>query len=218
MTETDEPEDIVTILKKKIISEKDTKLEDIHRRSDVSQIYLFFDYDRHNSEDCRIPDEEIQKMLDFFDDETSDYGKLYISYPMVESIYYFKTELPDNNYYTYTSKTSLGRRFKEKVNKDSHYKNLDFLAFKTSRKKHLVTIPSSNIVIDNIKQNWLYLLELNVKKANYICSNVLDYPENKEAICSKEIFKNQLIKYVNRNQEVSILNSFPLFLYEYKKC
>ena len=49
MNETDEPEDIVSILKNKLVADKDNPLKEIRRRSDFSQIYLFFDYDSHRS-------------------------------------------------------------------------------------------------------------------------------------------------------------------------
>lgn len=41
MNETDEPEDIVSILKNKLVADKDNPLKEIRRRSDFSQIYLF---------------------------------------------------------------------------------------------------------------------------------------------------------------------------------
>ena len=41
--------------------------------------------------------EKIKEMLELFDNETEK-GKLYINYPMVESIRYFKKELPDEDY------------------------------------------------------------------------------------------------------------------------
>ena len=217
MTQTEVPEDIITILKKKSDAENDNELKDLQRRTDVSQIYLFFDYDRHNDIEQKIPDEDIKRMLDFFNDETSDFGKLYINYPMVESIYYSKSKLPDYNYYKYVSGVNLGRSFKEKVNQDSVYKNLDFIAFKINRKRLKIKIPKEK-KIEEIKRNWLYLVEMNVKKANYICSGALAYPAKKIDIDSKVIFENQLSKYVNKNNVVSILNAFPLFLYEYKKC
>lgn len=51
-------------------------------RDDVSQIFLFFDYDGHVNE---ASDETIEKMLSHFNNETEN-GKLYISYPMVEAL------------------------------------------------------------------------------------------------------------------------------------
>ncbi len=56
-------------------------------------VYLIFDFDPHYQ---KYSDEAIKEMLDLFDDET-DLGKLYISYPMIESVYDLE-ELNDSNY------------------------------------------------------------------------------------------------------------------------
>lgn len=216
MNETDEPEDIITVLKKKLIADKDNPLKNIRRRSDFSQIYLFFDYDSHNNTEQHISDSQIKEMLDFFNDESSDYGKLFVNYPMVESIYYAKNKLPDNDYYKYTSPIALGKNFKEKVNKDSYYKNLDFITFRTNKKTLELKIPTEPHRIDLVRQNWEYLKKMNVMKANFICNGQNDVPEDNVIISQTDIFQNQLKKYIHTNNEVAILNSFPLFLYEYK--
>ena len=66
----------------------------------VSEIFLFFDYDFQES---RLTLEEnnrhIGEMLEYFNDETEN-GKLYINYPMVESVFYTK-QLPDKDYLSY---------------------------------------------------------------------------------------------------------------------
>lgn len=186
------------------------------QRSDFSQIYLFFDYDSHNNDNQKVSADKIQAMLNFFNDESSDYGKLFINYPMVESIYYTKKELPDNDYHTYTSPISLGRKFKETVNKESFYKNLDFITFRINAKTLNLKIPTSHERIEIVRKNWEYLQEMNIKKANYICSGKNSFPEKKADINQDKIFKSQLENYIFPNKEISILNSFPLFLYEYK--
>ena len=137
-------------------------------------------------------------LLEFFDNETGN-GKLYINYPMVESIRYYKKELPDENYYTYTTNLFIGRNFKEDTNNFSHYKNLDLI---TSKDK-------------NQQSNWKHIIDLNIKKANYICSSLNELPKEKTSISQQTIFKNQLSKYVYYKNKIAILNSFPLFLYEY---
>ena len=58
------------------------------RNSDISEIFLFFDYDFQNSQlSLDEINRRVEKMLTLFDDET-DNGKLYINYPMIESIRY----------------------------------------------------------------------------------------------------------------------------------
>ena len=216
MTETDEPEDIITILKKKLIADKDNPLKEIRRRSDFSQIYLFFDYDSHNNSEQIVSDSQIQEMLSFFNDESSDFGKLFINYPMVESIYYAKHALPDADYYAYTSPINLGKKFKEKANADSFYGNLDFITFRMNRKTFDLKIPTDVSRIEAVKRNWEFLQEMNIKKANYICNDEIFFPATEAIITQDSIFKKQLEKYILPNNEVAILNSFPLFLYEYK--
>ena len=181
--------------------ELEKKLEKCNR-DEFSQIYLFFDYDikktdKHNKDSLETQNEKIKEMLELFDNETEK-GKLYINYPMVESIRYFKKELPDEDYYTYTTNLFIGKEFKREAHNSSHYKNLDFI---TSKDK-------------NQESNWKHIIDLNIKKANHICSDLNELPSKKISINQQEIFKNQLSKYVSKN-EIAILNSFPLFLYEY---
>ncbi len=58
-------------------------------RDDFSEVYLFFDYDGHQNnlgdEDHNVPEDVLTQMLQSFNNETEN-GKLYISYPMVESL------------------------------------------------------------------------------------------------------------------------------------
>ena len=187
MTETDEPEDIITILKKKLIADKDNPLKEIRRRSDFSQVYLFFDYDSHNNKDHIVSDSQIQEMLLFFNDESSDYGKLFINYPMVESIRYAKNKLPDTDYHTYTSPINLGKKFKEKANDDSVYKNLDFITFRINLKTQNLKIPSRQEKIDEVKRNWEYLVQMNLTKANFICTENNALPANETDVAQGKI-------------------------------
>lgn len=199
----DDDLDLVGLLK-----ENETKHPELEKKlekcnwDEFSEIYLFFDYDikkpdEYNKDSLETQNEKIKEMLELFDNETEK-GKLYINYPMVESIRYFKKELPDEDYYTYTTNLFIGRKFKEDTNNFSHYKNLEFI---TSKDK-------------NQQSNWKHIIDLNIKKANHICSDLNELPSKKISINQQEIFKNQLSKYVSKN-EIAILNSFPLFLYEY---
>lgn len=170
---------------------------------EFSEIYLFFDYDikkpdEYNKDSLKTQNEKIKEMLELFDNETEK-GKLYINYPMVESIRYFKKELPDEDYYTYTINLFIGKEFKRKAHNSSHYKNLDFI---TSKDK-------------NQQSNWKHIIDLNIKKANYICSGLNELPSKKATINQKTIFEKQLSKYAYSKNKIAILNSFPLFLYEY---
>ncbi|RHJ79991.1 hypothetical protein DW103_12830 [Parabacteroides sp. AM08-6] len=59
---------------------------------------------------------------------------------------------------------------------------------------------------------------MNVIKANFLCKEVTEYPDSKTDIAQHLIFAAQLSKHVNSHEcRVAILNSFPIFLYEYLK-
>lgn len=62
--------------------------------------------------------------------------------------------------------------FKEETNNLSYYKNLDFI---TSKDK-------------NQQSNWKHIIDLNIKKANYICSGLNELPSEKMSINQQEIF------------------------------
>ena len=106
-------------------------LQELSFSDEISEIYLFFDYDVKQTDACNdLTIEEqhqrIEELLHYFNDET-DKGKLYINYPMVESIRYFKKALPDNGYKDYTVDAAIDGAFKKLVNSVSYYKNLDFI-------------------------------------------------------------------------------------------
>ena len=192
-----------------LLKENETKHPELEKKlekcnwDEFSEIYLFFDYDikntdKHNKDSLKTQNEKIKEMLELFDNETEK-GKLYINYPMVESIRYFKKELPDEYYYTYTTNLFIGKEFKREAHNSSHYKNLDFI---TSKDK-------------NQQSNWKHIIDLNIKKANHICSDLNELPSKKATINQKTIFEKQLSKYAYSKNKIAILNSFPLFLYEY---
>ncbi|MGP1454483.1 MAG: hypothetical protein ACTTJ7_01795 [Treponema sp.] len=215
--------DIVQLLKEELSKNgADNVLKDIKDGDVFSEIYLFFDYDLHspdkiNKMSIDEQNNNITEMLEYFNDETGN-GKLYINYPMVESIRYFKKALPDDDYIHYTVNLQSKKSFKELANEESFYKNLDFISFKMNKKTF--TIKKSDDTtkkIEELKINWNHIKNLNVRKANYICFENDGLPTTKSAINQLAIFEAQLSKYVLPQQKIAILNVFPLFLYEYKK-
>ncbi len=214
--------DIVKILKleQKENPEISDSLLAIEHTDSFSEIYLFFDYDlqrinKYNTMAIEEQNNILKQMLEYFSNET-DKGKLYINYPMIESLRYFKKSLPDEDYYKYTSKVFDNISFKQKCSEESYYKNFDFIALRIGKgyKNPIINDKSS---FETIKQNWKTIIDLNVIKANYICCDELAVPGSKEYIAQERILANQINKYLQRSGEVSILNSFPLFIYEYFK-
>ena len=122
--------DLVSVLRTRLAADPDNPLRDIEDSSEISEIYLFFDYDIHNqNKDGTFSyaelNDQLRTMVEFFDDETG-HGKLYVNYPMVESIRYTK-KLPDPDYHLYTFPVSSLKYFKSRSADFSHYDNLDFL-------------------------------------------------------------------------------------------
>lgn len=157
-----------------------------YNRNDFAEIYLFFDYDGHAT---LASDEKINELLLIFNEETS-FGKLYISYPMVEAL----------------------KHISEKID----FKELKVKAKEKINYKKIVSEEVNNSLIDfsqYSKKNWIELIALHLKKMNFIVYE--NYRLPKEIIQQEKIFLKQLEKYINVDSTVSILSSFPPFLFEY---
>lgn len=85
-------------------------------KKNFTNIIMMFDYEHH---DNFYSDEKIMKMQRHFN-SVEDEGFLYINYPMIESLYHYKS-FPDKEYiYRYIPVTcNPGNHYKEKVRKES---------------------------------------------------------------------------------------------------
>lgn len=179
----DEDLDTFTLLKNR---KQNIEILKEYNRDDFAEIYMFFDYDGH---DPIADDSKLVALLDFFNEETEK-GKLYLNYPMVESLKHI------SDYETFKE---LKVKCKEKVN----YKNL----VGEICIKHLQDLTSYKI------ETWKKLIETHLSKMNYITNDVYSLPES--IIFQSHIFSKQLIKYINVDSTVAVLNSFPIFLHDY---
>lgn len=153
LQEYDGDGDIVSLLMEKFAGQADNPLKDIDASADISEIYLFFDYDFHNRNlSLEEINRQVKEMLETFNNET-EFGRLYIDYPMVESIRYTK-QLPDANYWTYSVTRSECGKFKGVSADFSAYDSFDFILLKDHRE------PTEEETKE-IKQNWEYLKEMN---------------------------------------------------------
>lgn len=177
--------------------------------SDFSDVFLFFDLDIHNeNQPPQISSAQISEMLSYFDNET-DNGKLFINYPMIESIYH-TGRLPDSDYWQYSVAISDCSDYKRIARDFPPYSNLDHLCV-TERNK------TRSDLVSRIRMNWIYLVGMNIRKANMLCMGKHDTPNQKDDINQQEIFSAQLRNFIERKKEISVLNAFPLFLYDYFK-
>lgn len=88
------------------------------RQSDYSDILLVFDFGR---QDNRFSHERLATMLKHFS-ESTDEGKLYINYPMVEACRHF-AYLPDGGFFARRVAVEDTARYKEIVSEESRYQS-----------------------------------------------------------------------------------------------
>ena len=155
-------------------------------RDDFAEIYLFFDYDGHST---LASDNALFEMLDIFDEET-DLGKLYISCPMVESIKHFSEELDFKNLKVEAKKNI---KYKKLVSEEADKKYLQF-------SKYTIEI-------------WKLLIINHLSKMNYIVTDEYFLPN--ESSPQRDIFKNQKVKYIDKDSTISVLSGFPVFMFDY---
>lgn len=132
--------DILQILKEHESDETKKNIFD-YRYSDI---LLIFDLD---PQDPTFTADKILEMVSFFV-ESSDMGKLYLNYPMVESFYHMK-DIPDAAYdsYTATLEELRNRKYKERVNREN--RNHNYSKFATTKEE------CSTVIQQNIDKAWL---------------------------------------------------------------
>ena len=167
-----------------LVAEKGLTLDKgVISKNAFSAIYLFFDFEPHYH---KYSDDKIIHMSQLFNNET-DLGKLYINYPMVESIYHF-SELPDTNFNNRTvtiDKGFNGKEYKSLVNKES-------------------CIVKSKIT----PKEMCYIIAHNYYKARSISGC-----ESNE-VSSEEVLKKQ-IELKNHNKSIQVLSMMPLLVMDY---
>lgn len=124
---------------------------------------------------------------------------------MIESLKYTK-EMPDADDYQYvvTRGVCVNHQFKDNAERFVYAGAKGFKFIDLAQTKEIDVI-----------ENWENLKFQNVTKANFIVSDSNTMPEQKETINQNAIFNAQKSKYVNVSDNVSILNSFSIFIYDY---
>lgn len=110
---------------------------------DYSDILLVFDYD---PQDDRFSPERLETMQDYFN-ESTDNGKLYVNYPMVEACKHF-LKMPDAEFINRMAALDDVSRYKQIVGNASRYQSferdfkkpdIDMLIAKTAAKAQLLS-------------------------------------------------------------------------------
>lgn len=157
-----------------------------YSRNDFAELYMFFDYDGHSS---LANDDTLIKLVEFFDEET-DKGKLYVSYPMVESLKHICS------YETF-------RDLKVECKKNIKYKNY----VSETAMKELSTYSKYEW------NTWRQLIDAHLCKMNYIVNDFYFFPES--LINQIDIFAKQLLRYIGVDATVAVLSAFPVFIHDY---
>lgn len=204
--------DVFQIVKERMHSRGDYSL-DAFDSHDIESIYLFFDYDPQNSK-LGLPriNTAISSIIETFND-AMDQGQIYISYPMVEALYCENT-IPDASFMSAIVTIPDCHDFKnwsKQFYVSQHRECVKFGANKSGE----VTESYAEDRFNDLKQKWIKLVRMNSTKANIICNNNPTLPEDVSLISQARIFQHEISDYENRNNSVSILSSFPLFLFDY---
>lgn len=161
-------------------------------RDDFSEVYLFFDYDAHQTNLGKgIDDDIVYQMLESFDNETEN-GKLYISYPMVEALRDYEAGKCGNINNCFVS-------IKELVN----YKNI------SASRTHNPQFKEYDINI------WKDIIDVFVMKISclYQLADNMNYNEYHNHVTPIGIYVFEVNE--SQKQRVFILSAFPEFLLDY---
>ena len=175
---------------KRVLREQE---KDITKRevlsNDYTDVVLVFDFEPR----CDSPEfDKVEKMIEYFND-SSNMGRLYINYPMMQSYKHFK-RFPDEEFKDRKIETIDVTNYKEIVHKESQYKKL----------------------VDYNYPICLNIIGYHLMKANYIISNRYSLMDRDEffSLDYKKIYN---IERENNEKYgyVDVLNTFALFIIEF---
>lgn len=161
-------------------------------RDDFSEIYLFFDYDAHQTNLGKSDDENVvNQMLESFNNETEN-GKLYISYPMVEALRDFEAGVCGKGQECYVpiEKLSDYKHISSMCSFNPHFKNYDIEIWKD--------------IIDVFAMRVSCLMGI---------EKTIEYKDYSEQITPYEIQKIE--EKIFKMKQVFVLSAFPEFLVDY---
>lgn len=193
LKEDDFETDIIEVLRESS-PESEQVLRGLSRES-FSEIYLFFDYDGHQTNLKEGTDglNVLREMLENFNNETEN-GRLYISYPMVEAF----RDLADDGCAGYT-KCEIGKE--------------EFHSYKN--------ISAANSWMARFERygmdHWEKILEVFAMRVSCLFGkeNVLSFQEYRDKVDPGSIFEKQM--NIQEGQSVFILSAFPEFLFDYQR-
>lgn len=161
-------------------------------RDDFSEVYLFFDYDAHQTNLGKdVQEDVICEMLESFDNETEN-GKLYISYPMVEALRDYEPGKCGNGVDCFVAIEEL-----------DNYKNASAVrAYNPHFKEYDI-------------DGWKDIIDVFVMKVSclYEAPDTMEYEQYSGKVTPSEIYAME--KKKAERQRVFVLSAFPEFLLDY---
>lgn len=161
-------------------------------RDDFSEVYLFFDYDTHQTNLGKEDDADaVAQMLESFNNETEN-GKLYISYPMVEALRDCKPGVCGDRVACFVAASDM----KEYKNASAiravnpQFKGYDF-------------------------ENWKDIIDVFAMRASCLfgSADTLEYEYYSEKISPYEVYVREA--KTTKEEGVFVLSAFPEFLVDY---
>lgn len=161
-------------------------------RDDFSEIYLFFDYDMHQTNLGKKDDADaVKQMLESFDNETEN-GKLYISYPMVEALRDYKPGICGDKVACFVA-----------INDMKDYKNASAVrAFNPQFKEYDYEI-------------WKDIIDIFAMRVSCLfgAADTLEYADYSIEVDPYEVYLREEDKAQGKG--VFVLSAFPEFLVDY---
>lgn len=161
-------------------------------RENISDIYLFFDYDPHTT---NANNEDLLTMLSTFNN-SNDNGMLYINYPMLEAVRHIKEDNFDEITFTIDDLVNYKR-------------------FLTCRSNNLLVNVNESFHNWGLytKEIWKKIIEINLGRANNLVNECNSLPE--KIITQDALFECQKQKHIIPKNRVSVISAFPLMLHNY---
>lgn len=175
---------------KQVLKEKTTDANTKEKLSqEFSDIILVFDFE---PQEKNPHFDIIRQLLEYFNDSTEN-GKLYINYPMMQSYRHFNT-LPDINFNNVKVSKEDANKYKQIIDSFSKFKNTTHHSYRL-----FVSITYHHLI-----------------KLNYILNNKNTLPPINFISEWQQIdlFDKQL-SFLENNQDIFVINTFTLFLVEY---
>ena len=161
-------------------------------RDDFTEVYLFFDYDTHQTNLGKEDDADaVKQMLESFDNETEN-GKLYISYPMVEALRDFRPGICGDRATCFVS-----------INDMKDYKNASAVrAVNPQFKEYDYDIWKGVIDVFAMRISCLFGL-----------AETIEYADYSMEIDPYEVYMREVNE--TKREGVFVLSAFPEFLVDY---